>query len=285
MGTEFQGEFQRDGGESALSSPRNGPTMRGRVPLRLATVRAGFMVDSSPRSILLPMRLLLVEDDPEMSRTAAEYLRRTGYAVDAVLDGASALSALRQHAYDAVVLDVRLPDISGFEICRQLRLMGSQTRVLMATARDAVEDRIEGLDIGADDYLVKPYSLAELTARIRAVLRRPPTAVGTVLTVSDLELDTRTRTARRGNRHIELTTKEFAVLEVLLRHAGEVVTRETISASAWDENYDPFSNVIDVYVSRLRRKIDLPDELPLVTAIRGAGYRIGASMAAPHVRL
>lgn len=219
-----------------------------------------------------------------MSRTAAQYLRRSGYAVDAVLDGASALRALRQHAYDAVVLDVRLPDISGFEICRQLRLMGSQTRVLMATARDAVEDRIEGLDIGADDYLVKPYALAELTARIRAVLRRPPTAVGTVLTVHDLDLDTRTRTARRGTRQIELTTKEFAVLEVLLRHAGEVVTRETICAGAWDENYDPFSNVIDVYVSRLRRKIDLPDELPLVTAIRGAGYRIGAAIAEPRVR-
>jgi DNA-binding response OmpR family regulator len=230
------------------------------------------------------MRLLLVEDDPQMSRTAAEYLRRSGYAVDAALDGASALRALRLHAYDAVVLDVRLPDVSGFEVCRELRRMGSQTRVLMATARDAVEDRVEGLDIGADDYLVKPYALAELTARIRALLRRPPTAVGTVLMVHDLELDTRTRTARRGERQIELTTKEFAVLEVLLRHAGEVVTRETISAGAWDENYDPFSNVIDVYVSRLRRKIDLPDELPLVTAIRGAGYRIGAAIAEPRVR-
>jgi len=247
-------------------------------------VTARFMVDSSPRPILLRMRLLVVEDDPEMSRTAAEYLRRTGYAVDAVQDGASALRALRSAPYDAVILDVRLPDISGFEICRQLRLMGLQTRVLMATARDAVEDRIEGLDIGADDYLVKPDAMAELSARIRALLRRPSTAVGTVLAAHDLELDTRTRTARRGTRQIELTTKEFAVLEVLLRHAGEVVTRETISASAWDENYDPFSNVIDVYVSRLRRKIDLPDELPLLTTIRGAGYRIGASVSVPRSR-
>ncbi|MDZ7630660.1 MAG: response regulator transcription factor [Gemmatimonadaceae bacterium] len=225
------------------------------------------------------MRLLLVEDDPEMSRTAAEYLRRTGFSVDAVQDGSSALRALRLNPYDAVVLDVRLPDISGFDVCRQLRQMGSEARVLMATARDAVDDRVEGLDLGADDYLVKPYAMAELAARVRALLRRPSRAIGTVLAVNDLELDTTTRTARRGERSIELTTKEFAVLEVLMRHAGEVVTRETISASAWDENYDPFSNVIDVYVSRLRRKIDMPGEVPLVVSVRGAGYRLGAPVA------
>ncbi len=210
-----------------------------------------------------------------MSRTAAEYLRRTGFSVDVAMDGATAMRALRMNTYDAVVLDVRLPDASGFDICRQLRQMGSEARVLMATARDAIEDRVEGLDLGADDYLVKPYAMAELAARIRALLRRPSRAVGTVLAVSDLELDTATRTARRGERVIELTTKEFSVLEVLLRHAGEVVTREAISASAWDENYDPFSNVIDVYVSRLRRKIDLAGEVPLVASVRGAGYRLG----------
>lgn len=211
-----------------------------------------------------------------MSRTAAEYLRRTGFSVDTALDGGSALRALRLNQYDAVVLDVRLPDISGFEICRQLRQMGSEARVLMATARDAIEDRVEGLDLGADDYLVKPYAMAELAARIRALLRRPARAVGTVLAVHDLELDTTTRTARRGARVIDLTTKEFSVLEVLMRHAGEVVTRDVISASAWDENYDPFSNVIDVYVSRLRRKIDLAGDVPLVASVRGAGYRLGA---------
>jgi DNA-binding response OmpR family regulator len=223
------------------------------------------------------MRLLLVEDDPEMSRTAAEYLRRTGFSVDTAADGASAMRALRLSAYDAVVLDVRLPDADGFDICRELRQMGSEARVLMATARDAIEDRVLGLDLGADDYLVKPYAMAELAARLRALLRRPALAVGTVLTVADLELDTTTRTARRGARTIELTTKEFSVLEVLMRHAGEVVTREAISASAWDDNYDPFSNVIDVYVSRLRRKIDLTGEQPLVNAVRGAGYRLGAA--------
>jgi two-component system, OmpR family, copper resistance phosphate regulon response regulator CusR len=225
------------------------------------------------------MRLLLVEDDPEMSRLAAEYLRRTGFSVDAVHDGATAMRSLRMNTYDAVILDVRLPDMSGFEICRQLRQMGSEARVLMATARDAIEDRVEGLDLGADDYLVKPYAMAELAARIRALLRRPAQAVGTVLAVNDLELDTATRIASRGTRVIQLTTKEFAVLEILMRHAGQVVTRETISASAWDENYDPFSNVIDVYVSRLRRKIDLPGEVPLVGSVRGAGYRLGAPVA------
>lgn len=217
-----------------------------------------------------------------MSRTAAEYLRRTGFSVDAVPDGASAMRALRLSPYDAVVLDVRLPDADGFDICRQLRQMGSEARVLMATARDAIEDRVLGLDIGADDYLVKPYAMAELAARVRALLRRPATNVGTVLAVADLELDTTTRTAKRGTRIIELTTKEFSVLEVLMRHAGEVVTRDAISASAWDDNYDPFSNVIDVYVSRLRRKIDRSGDPPLVNAVRGAGYRLGASASDPR---
>ncbi len=222
------------------------------------------------------MRLLLVEDDPEMSRIAAEYLRRTGFSVDAALDGASAMRALRLNSYDAVVLDVRLPDADGFDLCRQLRAMGSEARVLMATARDAVEDRVLGLDIGADDYLVKPYAMAELAARLRAVLRRPAASVGTTLSVDDLTLDTATRVAQRGTRVIELTTKEFAVLEVLMRQPGAVLTREAISASAWDDNYDPFSNVIDVYLSRLRRKIDLPGETPLLATVRGAGYRLGA---------
>jgi two-component system copper resistance phosphate regulon response regulator CusR len=221
------------------------------------------------------MRLLLVEDDPEMAATAAEYLRRTGFSVDGAHTGAAALSALRQHPYDVVILDVRLPDTDGFAICRELRAMGSSARVLMATARDGIEDRVLGLDLGADDYLVKPYAMAELAARVRALLRRPTEVVGTVLSVGSLQLDTTTRTARRDQRVIELTTKEYSVLEVLMRHAGEVLTREAISASAWDDNYDPFSNVIDVYVSRLRRKIDVLGEPPLMMTVRGAGYRLG----------
>ena len=221
------------------------------------------------------MRILLVEDDQEMARTAAEYLRRSGFSVDEAGDGASALRMLRMNAYDVIVLDVRLPDANGFDICREVRRGGSHARVLMATAHDAIDDRVLGLDIGADDYLVKPYAMAELAARIRALLRRPAAAIGTTLSVTELELDTQTRLARRGDRTIELTTKEFAVLEVLMRRAGHVVTRLAISAHAWDDNYDPLSNVIDVYISRLRRKIDGAGEAPLLTTIRGAGYRLG----------
>jgi DNA-binding response OmpR family regulator len=147
----------------------------------------------------------------------------------------------------------------------------------MATARDAVDDRIGGLETGADDYLVKPYSNRELVARIRALLRRPADPLPTTLHVADLELDTGLRVARRGEREIPLTTKEFAVLELLMRHPGRVMTREQIGDHAWDANFDPFSNVIDVYIARLRRKVDAPGEAPLIETVRGAGYRLGAA--------
>ncbi len=221
------------------------------------------------------MRILLVEDDDRLAGSAAEFLRREGFSVDVATSGERALEEAAVNAYDAVVLDIGLPDVDGFEVCRRLRAAGRPLRILMATARDGVDDRIAGLDLGADDYIVKPYALRELTARIRALLRRPAEIVPTVLCTDDLSLDTATRTARRGDRRIELTTKEFAVLEVLLRRAGEVVTREQISSHAWDDNYDPFSNVIDVYIARLRRKIDAEGELPLLSTVRGAGYRLG----------
>lgn len=223
------------------------------------------------------MRLLLVEDDPRMAATAAQFLRNAGYAVDVAPDGATALRESAVTPYDAAVLDLGLPDVDGLEVCRRLRARGTPLRILMATARDAVEDRIAGLDTGADDYIVKPYALGELVARLRALLRRPADVLPAVLQVQDLALDTGTRSARRGERSIALTTKEFAVLEVLMRHPGEVITRERISEHAWDQNYDPFSNVIDVYIGRLRRKIDFPGELPLVETVRGAGYRLGVT--------
>jgi DNA-binding response OmpR family regulator len=221
------------------------------------------------------MRVLLVEDDSRMADVAASSLRRAGFSVDVAGTAAAALERAALHPYDAVVLDLGLPDMDGLEVCRQLRTRHADVRVLMATARDSVDDRVAGLELGADDYLVKPYALAELTARLRALLRRPANAMPPVLAVDDLSLDTGTRTARRGAREIELTTKEFAVLEVLMRRAGDVVTREQISEHAWDENYDPFSNVIDVYVGRLRRKIDHEGERPLLHTVRGAGYRLG----------
>lgn len=211
-----------------------------------------------------------------MAATAAQFLRNAGFAVDVAPDGASAMREAALNPYDAVVLDLGLPDIDGVEVCRRLRATRVTARILMATARDAVEDRIAGLDIGADDYIVKPYALGELVARLRALLRRPAESLPAVLRAGDLTLDTATRVARRGAREIPLTTKEFAVLELLMRHAGAVLTRERISAHAWDDNYDPLSNVIDVYVGRLRRKIDQEAETPLVETIRGAGYRLAA---------
>lgn len=222
------------------------------------------------------MRLLLVEDDARMAATAAQFLRNAGFAVDVAPDGESALREAALTPYDTVVLDLGLPDIDGTEVCRRLRAARVSARILMATARDAVEDRIAGLDIGADDYIVKPYALGELVARLRALMRRPAASLPAVLRAGDLTLDTATRVARRGDREIPLTTKEFAVLELLMRHPGVVLTRERISAHAWDDNYDPLSNVIDVYVGRLRRKIDHPGDAPLVETVRGAGYRLAS---------
>jgi two-component system copper resistance phosphate regulon response regulator CusR len=229
------------------------------------------------------MRILLVEDDRRMADAVASFLRAAGWAVDAAGDGAGALRLAALADYDAVVLDLRLPDIDGLEVCRRLRARPRPPRILMATARDAVDDRIRGLDEGADDYLVKPYALPELVARLRALLRRPAEAFGTRLEVADLSLDLATRHATRGARTIELTTKEFAVLELLMREAGAVLTREQISEHAWDENYDPMSNVIDVYIGRLRRKIDGEGETPLLHTVRGAGYRLGDPVAG-HAR-
>jgi len=225
------------------------------------------------------MRILLVEDDATLRDMVAGYLRASGFAVDAVATGKMALEQAAVSPYDAVVLDVRLPDTDGFAVCRALRAMLISPRIIMATARDSVQDRIAGLDEGADDYLVKPYALGELVARLRALLRRPSETLPPRLVVDDLVLDVATRTAARGARAIALTTKEFAVLEVLMRHAGAVVTRERISRHAWDDNFDPSSNVIDVYIARLRRKVDDAGERPLLETVRGAGYRLGDAMS------
>ena len=221
------------------------------------------------------MRVLFVEDDQRIADSAAAYLRKAALAVDVAPSGEEATRLAALNEYDVAVLDIRLPGIDGLEVCRRLRSAGYPVRILMATARDTVEDRIAGLDLGADDYVVKPYALGELLARVRALLRRPIAVVPVTLQVEGLSLDPGTRVATRAGREITLTSKEFAVLEYLMRHAGEVVTRERISAHAWDDNYDPASNVIDVYIARLRRKVDEEGELPLLTTIRGAGYRLG----------
>jgi DNA-binding response OmpR family regulator len=222
------------------------------------------------------MRVLLVEDDRRTAQAAQSFMRSSGLVVDCVAGGKDAISECSLVAYDAVVLDLGLPDIDGVQVCRELRALAAPPRILMATARDSVAARVHGLESGADDYIVKPYALAELVARLRALMRRPADAVPTRLTVDTLTLDPGTRHATRGSRAIELTTKEFVVLEYLMRNAGRVLTREQISEHAWDANYDPFSNVVDVYLSRLRKKIDGVTDRPLIVTVRGAGYRLGS---------
>jgi two-component system copper resistance phosphate regulon response regulator CusR len=218
------------------------------------------------------VRILVVEDEALLQDSLARGLRQAGHAVDTAGSLREALSKLGLDPYDALVLDLNLPDGSGLDLARTLRKTGASLIILALTARDSIPDRVAGLDAGADDYLVKPFSLDELQARLRALERRHPTIRPTALEVDDLRVDPASRSASRGGTRIELTTTEFALLEFLAKHAGQVVGRAVISAHVWDENYDPASNIIDVYVARLRRKIDLPGRRPLLHTVRGAGY-------------
>ena len=219
------------------------------------------------------MRLLVVEDDPRLSEVIVRGLREDGYAVDSVGDGQSALYQLAINTYDAVVLDVMIPPPNGFEVCRQMRASHLATPVLMLTARDAVDDRIHGLDAGADDYLVKPFAFAEFLARIRALLRRTPLVAAPTLQIGDLIINTASHRVLRGEEEIELTSKEYALLEYLARNAGRVISRSEIAEHVWDERFDPFSNVIDVYINRLRRKVDRVEPHRIVTR-RNEGYML-----------
>ncbi|HZB47213.1 MAG TPA: response regulator transcription factor [Pyrinomonadaceae bacterium] len=220
------------------------------------------------------MRILLVEDEPDAARILAKGLREEAYAVDVAGDGERALELAFVNDYDLVILDVMLPRRDGFEVCRELRSNGSAVPVLMLTARDAVEDRIAGLDTGADDYLSKPFDFDELLARVRALLRRKPALLPAVINVSDMAVDTRARRVSRGGRDVELTAKEYALLEYLARRAGEVVSRADIAEHVWDESYDPFSKVIEVFIQRLRRKVDDGRALKLIRTRRGEGYML-----------
>ncbi len=227
------------------------------------------------------MRILLVEDDSRLADVIARGLRKQAFAVDIAPDGEEAVFMAETSIYDLILLDVMLPRRDGFEVCRSLRGNGAQTPILMLTARDAVADRVAGLDQGADDYLVKPFDFAELLARIRALLRRRHPYRGVRLTVADLTLDTSTRLAERGGRQIALTAKEYAMLEYLMENAGRVLTRTEIAEHVWDVNYDPFSNLIDVYIRRLRQKVDSGNGLRLIRTRRGAGYLMSADEAEP----
>lgn len=222
------------------------------------------------------MRLLLVEDEVDAARMLARGLREHAYAVDVAQDGDEALQKLHANPYDAVILDIMLPKRDGLEVCRTIRSRHLATPVLMLTALDQVENRIAGLDMGADDYLTKPFDFGELLARVRALLRRGPALQPTVLRVGDLMIDTRARTVKRGSHRIELTAREYALLEYLARRQGEVVGRADISEHVWEESYDPFSNLIEVYVQRLRRKIDTDPFGRLIHTRRGEGYMLSA---------
>jgi heavy metal response regulator len=222
------------------------------------------------------MRVLVVEDERRIADFVCRGLSEQGYAVDVAYDGDEALQWTDVADYDVVILDVMLPVRDGIEVCRTLRERGLRTPILMLTARDAVEDRVRGLDSGADDYLVKPFAFAELLARLRALTRREPVALGTVLRVSDLILDTTTREASRQGMSLELTSKEYALLEYLMRHPNQVLTRTMIAEHVWNYDFDNATNVIDVHIRNLRRKIDDPFPAKLIQTIRGAGYRISA---------
>jgi two-component system copper resistance phosphate regulon response regulator CusR len=220
------------------------------------------------------MRTLIVEDEPVLAESLRRGLRQAAHAADVAGTVEGARRKLALEPYDVLVLDVGLPDGSGMAFARELREQGVTTPILMLTARDSVEDRVRGLDHGADDYLVKPFALEELLARLRALQRRTPVSRAPALTVGDLCLDPATRSAVRAGDAITLTTTEYALLEFLALRAGQVVTSADISAHVWDENYDPFSNVIDVYVARIRRKVDRADLPPMVRTVRGRGYAL-----------
>ena len=227
------------------------------------------------------MRLLLVEDDTKLSDMLARSLREQGYAVDVSYDGPDAVYQASVNEYDALILDVNLPKQSGLEVSRTLRAKGRAMPILMLTARDAINDRVTGLDAGADDYLVKPFELDELYARLRALLRRMPALLPTTLTIDDLVIDTRGQDVARGGRRIPLTTKEYVMLEYLARNAGRVIGRAELCEHVWDANHDPFSNAIEVYINRLRKKVDDAGGTPLIHTRRGAGYLLSAEGAEP----
>ena len=220
------------------------------------------------------MRVLVVEDEVKMAGLLKRGLEEEGYAVDMSGTGHDALWLASENPYDAVVLDIMLPDIDGFEVCRRLRAAGRWSPVLMLTARDAVPDRVSGLDAGADDYLTKPFSFAELLARLRALLRRGATERPPFLAVGDLTLDPATRRVSRAGAPVELTAKEFALLEYFMRHPGEVLSRSRLIEHVWDFAYEGDSNVVDVYVRYVREKVDRPFGSDSLETVRGAGYRL-----------
>lgn len=221
---------------------------------------------------LLNMRLLIVEDEPTIANFIRQGLSEAGYAVDVACNGEEGLDYSLAAEYDVLILDIMLPKLDGIQLLRRLRREGHKTPCLMLTARDTVDSRVEGLDAGADDYLVKPFAFPELLARVRALLRRPPLQTGTILQMADLQMDTARHLVERNGRLIELSPREYAVLEYLMRHPNQVLSRTQIGEHVWNFDFYNESNVVDVYVGYLRRKIDQPGEASLIHTVRGVGY-------------
>ena len=220
------------------------------------------------------MRILVVDDDTRLCSIVRRGLLEEAYAVDVAYDGEDGEYMAEVNPYDLIVLDIMMPRKDGIQVCRELREKRINTPILMLTAKDAVEDRVRGLDAGADDYMVKPFAFNELLARIRALLRREAMTKSPEIAVGDLVLNTLTRQVRRGDRTIDLTTKEYVILEYFMRHPNAVVTRTTLEEHAWDYDFDSMSNLVDVYIRRLRRKLDDDDGESLLQTVRGAGYRL-----------
>jgi len=226
------------------------------------------------------MRILVVEDEPVAAAVLARGLREHAYAVDVASDADAALQQVGANDYDLLILDILLPGRNGLDLCRQIRSEGIAAPVLMLTARGGLDERIEGLDAGADDYLPKPYHFKELLARVRALLRRAPALASVVLAVDDLTIDTRARRVQRAGRTLQLTAKEYTLLEYLVRRQGDIVGRADIAEHVWDDSFDPMSNLIEVYIQRLRRKLDSGFPVKLIQTRRGAGYTIEPSHGA-----
>jgi DNA-binding response OmpR family regulator len=229
------------------------------------------------------MRLLLVEDDPQLGPTLARGLRELSYAVDLVSDGRDAVYRAAINEYDIIVLDYMIPGMDGLAVAREIRSRGRSTPILVLTARDAIADRVAGLDAGADDYLVKPFAFEELLARLRALSRRAANVLPTVITVGELSLDTRGHRLTKRGREIPLTAKEYALLEFLARNVGAVVSRADITAHVWDDNHDPLSNNLEVFINRVRRRIDDEGAESYIKTRRGSGYLLAAVGAASGV--
>jgi DNA-binding response OmpR family regulator len=222
------------------------------------------------------MRVLVVEDEPSIAQFIRQGLSEANYAVDLAWNGQEGLDYVLAAEYDAIVLDIMLPQIDGLSLLQELRGRGFKTPVLLLSARDTIENRVQGLDSGADDYLVKPFAFSELLARMRALLRRPPLQIEPILRLADLEMDTVRREVRRAGRPIELSPREFALLEYLLRHVNQTLTRTQIAEHIWNFDFYNESNVVDVYIGYLRRKIDHGFSQSLLHTVRGVGYRLGA---------